>query len=471
MSRVAASTASRSHVRPFVAGWITFVVVQAAYLVDLPTWLFFVVLVAGIAVTWVTSMWPLALVIVYSLMDVSVRSGLSPYQGAASDETLWPVRIGVAVFAGAWLVIAYGPRQQRYPRSPFRLPDFGVLRGSLLPLAIVAVLVDAYRYRNTGIPLFAGNVDALRGVLREDSSLIIGLLREAWTLGALIAILVVLIARHRRPLDFFWAAFFAVGAFSGGSRNALLIAVVPPLLAGFIYLRARKSPVSSRQRSIRLTAFGAGIAGIGVAAAGLMYYAGQRVLNGTGQFERDFQALYAGNPWGAAIGMTNLSLSSPLETWSRLYEFELSHVHDMTLNVFASVAFAVRPFGFEPDLYEVTAGLSAPYYMTVATFMGAPLRDFGIVGALVSALVLGVGIGLLDRLLQRRRQVFALLARGFLIYIAIFSVYEFQPFLYLSWLPVILGLYVLSRLRIPPLQLPGAFVRRVRARTQADSRA
>ncbi|WP_103430324.1 hypothetical protein [Cryobacterium zongtaii] len=435
-------------------GWATFLVLHVSYLVDLPTWLFFFLLLASVVVACITSIWPLGVVIVYALMDVSVRSELSPYQGVASLETLWPVRVGVAVLAGLWIALAYSPRQLRIAQAPIRRAPVDVLRGTLIPLAVMAVAVDAYRYRDTGIPLFASNVDALRGVLREDSSLIVGLLRESWTLGALIAIVVLLVVQKRRPLDYIWAAFFAVGAFSGGSRNALLIAVVPPILAGIIYLRARVTQGLTRRQIWQRLGLAAGALVVGAsAAASLMFYAGQRVLNGTGSFERDFQALYAGNPWGAAMGMTNLSLSSPLETWSRLYELQLGQMQELNLNVLAAVAFLTRPFGFEPDLYQITAELSSPYYMTVATFMGAPMRDFGLLGALGAAAVLGVVLGLLDRYLQQRRQIFALLGRSFVIYLGIFSVYEFQPFLYLSWLPVAFGLVVLSYLKKPPVKL------------------
>lgn len=435
-------------------GWVAFVVLHVSYLTTWPSWIFFPVLIAAALVTYATSMWPLGLVVVYALMDVSIRAELSPYNGQTTEETLWPVRLGVLLLSGIWLVLAYSPRQLRIANSPVRVPSMAVLRGSLAPLAIMAVLVDAYRYRDTGIPLFASNVDALRGVLREDSSLVVGLLREAWTLGALIAIVVVIIAAKRKPLDFVWAAFFAVGAFSGGSRNALLIAVVPPLLAGVIYLRARsKKSLTKHQIGFRIASLTVAAGATVGAAAGLMYYSGQRVLNGTGSFERDFQALYAGDPWGAALGMTNLSLSSPLETWSRLFELQQGQEFELHLNVLASVAFLTRPFGFEPDLYEITAGLSQPYYMTVATFMGAPLRDFGLWGAIASAVVLGVLLGMLDRNLQGRRQVFALLGRGFLIYLGIFAAYEFQPYLYLSWLPIVFGLIVLQKLKRPPVRI------------------
>ena len=448
-----------------LAGWATFLVVHIAYLTTFPNWLLFVILIAAVAVTYVTSMWPLGLVIVYALMDTSIRAELSPYNGQTTDETLWPVRLGVFLFAALWLLIAYSPRQLRIAAAPLRLPSLPILRGTLAPLAVMAVLVDAYRYRETGIPLFASNVDALRGVLREDSSLVVGLLRESWTLGALIAIVVVIIAQKRRPFDYFWAVFFAVGAFSGGSRNALLIAVVPPVLAGIIYLRARSGgSLTRKQLVLRLSALGSSVVVIAIAAAGLMYYAGQRVLNGTGSFERDFQRMYAGDPWGAAIGMTNLSLSSPLETWSRLYELQMGQAFELHLNVLASVAFLTRPFGFEPDLYEITAGLSAPYYMTVATFLGAPMRDFGIWGAVASAALLGLVVGLLDRCLQQRRHVFALLGRCFVIYIGIFAVYEFQPYLYLSWLPIAVGLFVLSKLKRPPIATVVEGVKSLRAR-------
>lgn len=431
---------------------------QSLYWLNAPGYLLVPALVGVAVFTYVSSIWPLGMIVIYALMEASVGSGMSPFSGTANDATLLPVRLGVAIVAGIWFAVAYSPSQIKNSIRPFEVPNFEVLRGARWPLAIVAVATDAYRFRNTGVPLFASNVDALRGVLREESSLVVGLLREAWTLGALIAILLVFISPRWKMTDIAWAAFFSVGAFSGGSRNALLIAVVPAIFAVVIFLRAKRGASASepalrkRKAATWIGLIAVALAGIG-SALSLMLYAGQRVLKGTGQFERDFQAMYEGNPWGAAFGMTNLTLSAPLETWSRLFLSEANTHHDLQLNIFASVAFLLRPFGMAPDLYEVTSALSAPYYMTVGTFMAAPMRDFGVWGALLTAVVLGASFGFIDKALQRKRNVFALAGRGFLIYIAYFSVYEFQPFLYLSWVPTVIGLVCLSKLKDSPVRL------------------
>lgn len=394
--------------------------------------------------------WPIVLVAGFLAMLGAQLVIPSPYDSPYAFIGINILAAAVGVYASLWaLSSAVLGRPDRHLYSP--LPDQPLPHRLLAILLIVGVLGNVMVY-GLDWPLFADSVDASRAAGREASSMVTGFMRESLTLGLMISAAQLGLRSTQRAGLLVWVLAFVVGALGGGSRNSLLIALVPAGLT-VIGIQARAGRARALNRGTiravkrpskrRIGAYvGTAVALLG-GLVGAFYFAGQRVLSGQGAFERAFQAQHEGNPFGAAIGAADLSLSAPIETFSRMASAQSGGQGE--LFVLQSVRFLLAPFGIEPDLYATTLQFSYPYYMNVATFFAAPYLDFGLAGALVLVAAIGAGVGMVDGRFRGRGGFYAQLLRNYWIYIGIFALYEFLPFIYLAWLPVTLVLLALHR--------------------------
>ncbi|MDO3682715.1 hypothetical protein [Micromonospora sp. C28ISP2-4] len=391
-------------------------------------------------------MWALAAcAAVWTAALLAVRVLPGPYDSWAGRGVL-PVLAGyVTVFLLAWAV---GRRlidrrdDGERSRPALSWPSERRLLTYLSVLLGVAVVTAAIRFRGTVPPLLADNPDAARQVLREQSNLVIGLLSEAWTLGMAVSLLRALSARGGAlPVYYALTAVFTVGAALGASKNSVLVGIAPALIAALSVRRTRgraASFLAARTPVVLL---------IGALALGAaVFLGGQRTMAGTGAFETEFRARYGSNALTSSAGSLDLSLSSSTETFGRVWS-QREHLEPRygtySLTFLGS---RVEPIVGKADLYGLTSQLSQPYLMNTATFVAIPLLDYGPLGAVFFLAALGLAVGATERWFEFSRAPAGQLARAFVVYFALFGVYELYPLIYPTWLSLVPGLWVLHRL-------------------------
>jgi hypothetical protein len=336
-------------------------------------------------------------------------------------------------------------------RPALAWPSETRLRGYLIVLLVVAVLAAVLRFHDAPPPLFAANPDAARQVLRQQSNIVIGLLSEAWTLGMAVSLLRALTggARHR-ALYLALAAVFTFGSALGASKNSVLVGIAPALVAALSVRRGQAAGTSHwvPPRRLRFLTRTRVVIIIGLLAAGAaVFLGGQRTLAGTGTFENEFRARYGGNPVVASLGSLDLALSSSTETFGRLWAQRdgVPAGHGAYSLMFLG-SHEEPIFGRRVDLYATTGQLSLPYYMNTATFVAIPLLDYGVLGAAGFLLLLGLCTGAGERRLEFSAGPAQQIGRGFIVYFAIFGVYELYPAIYPTWLVLVPGLVCLHLL-------------------------
>jgi hypothetical protein len=314
------------------------------------------------------------------------------------------------------------------------------LRWYLLALLVVGLGAAILRFHGTVPPLFAANPDAARQALSQRANITEGLLSEAWTLGVAVSLLRALTGQPRwRWLYLASTAVFTSGAALGASKNSVLVGIIPAVAAALSVRRHRQWVRPSLRTGI--------IVGVGLAAVGTaVILGGQRTLAGTGAFEDEFRARYGANPVAASVASLDLSLSSPAETFGRLWAQRDALPPRWGAYTLKFLGRRGEPFVGRTDLYGITGQLSAPYYMNTATFVAIPLLDWGPAGAVLFLLVLGVGVGFGDRSLEFSSSPAYQLGRGFIVYFAAFGIYELYPAIYPTWLSLVPGLWLLDRL-------------------------
>ncbi|MGJ3224234.1 hypothetical protein ACQEUV_02435 [Micromonospora aurantiaca (nom. illeg.)] len=392
-------------------------------------------------------MWALAAcAAVWTAALLAVRVLPGPYDSWAGRGVL-PVLAGyVTVFLLTWAVgrrlIDNRDEDGDRSRPALSWPSERRLLTYLLVLLGVAVVTAAIRFRGTVPPLLADNPDAARQVLREQSNLIIGLLSEAWTLGMAVSLLRALSARGRAlPVYYALTAVFTVGAALGASKNSVLVGIAPALIAALSVRRTRGRAASFlAARTPVVLLIGA------VALGAAVFLGGQRTMAGTGAFETEFRARYGSNALTSSAGSLDLSLSSSTETFGRVWS-QREHLEPRygtySLTFLGS---RVEPIVGKADLYGLTSQLSQPYLMNTATFVAIPLLDYGPLGAVFFLAALGLAVGATERWFEFSRAPAGQLARAFVVYFALFGVYELYPLIYPTWLSLVPGLWVLHRL-------------------------
>lgn len=391
--------------------------------------------------------WYLALTGLFAAGMAAVGLIVNPYDESASESTLWLLKLAITLSCLAWaLVTTFAGAKAREVKVRILWPSRRLLTWARAVLVGAAAVADLFRYQS-GIPLFSSTIDVSREELRQTGNIVTGLLHEGWTVALMLTVAVFIAHRgFKAPTEYIWLIVCVLGAFGGASRNALLIAVVPAVLFAIALYNPHTTLTSGRKPTHRVWRIGVFASGAAALIAGglLMLFSATRVLKGTGGYERAFQALYDGNPFGAMLGSLDLTLSSSFETFARLYNASPEGFGPLQLTTLQFLGSVVRAFGFHPDLYVITSGLSAPYYMNTATYLAAPLVDFGWPGAVVFAVLFGVGAGAIDVLLRRKSDVSLQLVRYYFIYIFLFAVYEFTPFISPSWVAVLASLLLLA---------------------------
>ncbi|SCG38790.1 O-antigen polymerase [Micromonospora inositola] len=324
----------------------------------------------------------------------------------------------------------------RSTRPTLRWPSDNRLTAFLLVVLLIAIIGGALKFGTTLPPLFAENPDVARASLGEKSNIYVGLLAEAWTLGMAISLLRALNGKaEARWRYLLLVVVFTFGAALGASKNSVLVGIVPALVAALS--TRRETAMSSRNR--RIAALVVILIGLG-AVGGAVYLGGQRTLAGTGTFEDQFRAQYGGNPIYTSVGSLDLSLSSSVETFGRLWEHRAEHELAWGRYSLTFTGSVGDRFLGPVDLYKVTGGLSQPFYMNTATFAAVPLMDYGPVGAAIFLALTGLCVGFVERRLGQTRSPAHHLGRAFLIYYATFGVYEFYPVIQPFWLSLVPGL-------------------------------
>ncbi|WFF08843.1 hypothetical protein O7622_09930 [Micromonospora sp. WMMD1076] len=391
-------------------------------------------------------MWALAAcAAVWTAALLAVRVLPGPYDSWAGRGVL-PVLAGyVTVFLLAWAV---GRRlidrrdDGERSRPALSWPSERRLLTYLFVLLGIALVTATIRFRGTVPPLLADNPDAARQVLREQSNLVVGLLSEAWTLGMAVSLLRALSARGRAlPVYYALTAVFTVGAALGASKNSVLVGIAPALIAALSVRRTRGRAASFlAARTPVVLLIGA------VALGAAVFLGGQRTMAGTGAFETEFRARYGSNALTSSAGSLDLSLSSSTETFGRVWS-QREHLEPRygtySLTFLGS---RVEPIVGKADLYGLTSQLSQPYLMNTATFVAIPLLDYGPLGAVFFLAALGLAVGATERWFEFSRAPAGQLARAFVVYFALFGVYELYPLIYPTWLSLVPGLWVLHRL-------------------------
>ncbi|WP_422741871.1 O-antigen polymerase [Mycobacterium sp. WMMD1722] len=349
--------------------------------------------------------------------------------------------------ATAWLMIRSLPLSGDEPITPglIGIPSNTLQTARWLCLT-AGIIANVARYSG-GIPLLSDRVDVVRQYARENSNIVTGFLSEGWTVGMMLTLAPILVGRRRPKLaEMAWLLVFLIGAFAGASRNTLLTAVVPGVLVALHFRGLRQTDQQRAQSQTpgrALNRYGIAAA-VGVAVLALMWFQSRRILNGVGVFERTFQRQYGDQPITATLASLDLSFSGSYETLSRLLAAGIGG-SDTQFTVLQGLGAVPRWLGYQPDLYETTSALSAPYYMNTATYLAAPLVDFGVTGALVASFLLGLFFGAVDRRLSGDASMAGQMIRYYVIYLAVFSVYEFVPFIQPSWIPVVVSLLIIRR--------------------------
>jgi hypothetical protein len=408
-------------------------------------------LAALVAVAWFAyraRMWCLAAgAAAWALVFLAVLTFPGPYDSWAGRAVV-PVLAGYATcFLGAWALGRWigtrtgAPTARQHPELGW--PSEFRLRGYLLVLLAVAGVAAVLRFHGTAPPLFAANPDAARAVLQQRANIVEGLLSEAWTLGMSVSLLRTLTGGPRgRWLYLAAAGVFTVGAALGASKNSVLVGIVPAVVAA-LSVRRRDRPGRPLVRTWL-------VIGVGLAAVGsAVVLGGQRTLAGTGTFEDEFRARYGDNVAVASVASLDLSLSSSAETFGRLWAQRDVFQPRLGAYTLKFLGRRAEPVVGRTDLYGITAQLSLPYYMNTATFVAIPLLDYGPAGAALFLIVLGLAVGLGDRLLEFSSGPAHQLGRAFIVYFAVFGIYELYPAIYPTWLSIVPGLWILHRLARP----------------------
>jgi hypothetical protein len=321
------------------------------------------------------------------------------------------------------------------------------MRAFLLATLGVAILAAVLRFWGTVPPLFSPNPDAAREVLSYHTNIVLGLLWEAFTIGMAVSLFRLLAGpRTGRWLYAVFTVLFVAGSALGASKNSVLIGIATGMIATVsVWLGRRRGRRLRLKRSTVLIVVAAACAVLGA----VVYLGGQRTLSGSGNFEDTFRQQYGSNAVTASLGSLDLSLSSSAETFGRLWQ-----QHDefgLGLGRY-SLIFTGHPghalFGAhsDQDLYYITGELSQPYYMNTASFVAIPLLDWGVVGAGVFLVLVGLAVGMADRKLGLSSSAAAQLGRATIIYFAGFGVYEFYPLVQPTWLATIPALVILHLL-------------------------
>jgi hypothetical protein len=392
-------------------------------------------------------MWGLALCAAgWVAAFLAVRLLAGPYDSWAGAAVLPVLAVYVAGFLIAW--VAGRRLAERFgapaagPRPTLAWPSETRLRLYLLVLLAVGVAAAVLRFRGIVPPLFDDNPDAARQVLRERSNIFVGLLSEAWTLGMSISLLRALTSRGGRLVLYLAAtAVFTVGAALGASKNSVLVGLVPAIVAVLSVRRAVARPKFTTGRA-PIAILLAGVALVGAA----VFLGGQRTLAGSGSFEDEFRSRYGDNAVTASAGSLDLSLSSSVETFGRLWAQRETLEPEYGAYSLMFLGSRAEPLVGKVDLYASTSQLSMPYYMNTATFVAIPLLDYGPVGAAFFLALLGLAVGLAERRLEFATGPAQQLGRGFVVYFAVFGIYELYPFIQPIWLSLVPGLLVLHLL-------------------------
>jgi hypothetical protein len=365
-----------------------------------------------------------------------------PYDSAAGPAVV-PVLAGFAgCFLGGWLAGRLLAGRARGPVAAVRpvlvWPSERRLQVYLGVVLVVAVLSAALRFRGTLPPVFASDPDAARALLGQRDNIYTGVLGQAWTVGLAVALLRSVAGGARlRWLYIALSVVFAGGAALGASKNAVLVGIVPALIAAL----ATRRPPTGKPPLVKPVITIALLGGFAVLLAAFL--GGQRTLAGNGLFEDEFRSRYGANPVAASVASLDLSLSSSTETFGRLWQQRDAVPREHGAY---SLKFAGRPgvaLVGPTDLYLITSQLSMPYYMNTATFVAIPLLDFGPFGAAGYLALLGLLVGVVDRRLESSTGPAQHLGRAFVVYYAAFGIYELYAAIQPFWLGLVPGLFAL----------------------------
>lgn len=284
-------------------------------------------------------------------------------------------------------------------------------------------------FRSTGIPLFSNDVDSARGAVRassENGNLLAGTLYSAFTACVWYCVgLPWSTTVRRKPMLVSGGVLGLAGAALGGSRNDILLCVSVPVIAWLARgQRSRNPGVDSRPLlwSLRVWA--------PIALITFLSFGGSRVVHSASAVGRSTSSAANGDNLKAGLLLLQLNSTSQFETLGRLQQIS-SDLHSSGFNLYSTSRIPLLSANNDSsDYQQVMINASAPFHMTVATFAGYLILDVhgNAVTNSLMAIAIGAFLGGLAEHNRRSWKTGALLRHGLIVYVLLFSVYDFLPF-------------------------------------------
>lgn len=344
---------------------------------------------------------------------------LAGYQSAWSAHMVLTAFAAPLVFAAGSLIGGAGRSRPSQGISMSGL-NAGRLRAAGIFLVVVGFAGVALKAQRTGgLALFSSEIDSLRSAGGIEipawmTMMTNSLFLSAWSF---------LLAGSSRPrgsarsFDFSLAALGLLGVIFGASRNTILITLLVPAI--FAYLTGA-TRLMSRRAFVWLVVTAMAVA---LVASGLFFVRTGQHKGGT--FESAFYSYVVPDTPTALRPLLPLyiGLTSPLETLNRT-TIRSDSAQPGVSYFFPGIPPEITPFGPRGDFYGFTRIVSRPYYFNVATFLGAPYLDGGLLMAMTLALLMGFAIGCARRLLLRAPSPANLAIIAYLTYLIAFLIYE-----------------------------------------------
>lgn len=346
----------------------------------------------------------------------------------------WDLRFSAVALGGglAFVVAAILAAGTRGARGAIKPPVPGDYDSRRMLVAAVVLLLGGvvgwWLASRTlgGVPLFSGDIDAVRSRAYGESEVAIpsyvtfltdGCYLGGWALLAFAAMRWRSLSRGARALTLLGVGAAGVGALAGGSRNVLLFAVAVPLLV--VYAATNPLP-----RRLARSLVAVGICMAVVFSAFFLIRTNANVATSgylANELEKHPRVLRPLLP-------VYVAATYPLEAERRL----LGALPDRFEHTGGSATLASFPDAFFPDgkaaygpqLGALTNTDENGLYWTVATYQGRTLSDFGSTAIFPFSILLGLAFGLAYRACRAGRGFLPLAGVAVLAYYSAFMTYD-----------------------------------------------
>jgi oligosaccharide repeat unit polymerase len=277
-----------------------------------------------------------------------------------------------------------------------------------------------------GIPLLSGRIDVLRMRAYTPEAHVPGwvtLLSNGFHLTFWIALAILYVGQftlHRstKGVVYFMAAVSLFGVSAGGSRNAILFALLVPTIVAYL-LTGTRLP----RRYRRLAFASALVALVSVTAFSLV-----RMHQGPSALNRFVTDVAGDNVAHDGALLMYMGATFGLETERRLVA-EVPARESYTsgtasLQLLPDVLFPNGKPSYDKITSQLTRDRDPSPHWTIATYQGRAFLDFGFAGVLVVSAVLGLVLGLAYRLARGGTWLVLAVVAAYATYYAAFLPYE-----------------------------------------------